>query len=71
MRVDPIARGKLLEQRPVEIAGMAVIHVLDDSLMPQIGVSQPGGQPLVVAIARLVAEQQAEAFCQGEPGRFA
>ena len=38
--------AKLLEQRPVEIEGMTVIHVPDDGLVPQIGVSQPRGQPL-------------------------
>ena len=63
---------------------MALSAIAADGLVPQIGVSQPRGQPLVVAIAGLVAESQSlsrgdqaqlvelgEALRQGEPGRFA
>jgi hypothetical protein len=60
--VDPIAGDKALEQRPVEIADNAVVDILDGGLVPQLGVSQPRGQALVVAVAALAVEQQAEAF---------
>jgi hypothetical protein len=66
MGVDPIAGDEALEQRPVEIAGDAVVDILDGGLMPQLGVSQPCGQTLVVAIAALAVEQQAEAFGDGK-----
>jgi hypothetical protein len=39
--VDPLAAGKLLEQRAVEAARRAVVDVLDGYLMTQPGVAKP------------------------------
>jgi hypothetical protein len=63
--VDPIAGDETLEQRPVEIAGNPVVDILDGGLVAELGVSQPCGQALVVAIAALAIEQQAEASAMG------
>ena len=49
VRVDPVAGDELLEQRAVEAARRAIVDVLDDGLLAQAGVPQPGVQPLVVA----------------------
>ena len=69
--VDPVAVGELLEQRAIEAARGAVIDILDDGLMAQPGIAQPGEQALVAAIADLAIEQQAEPFGMGERRGFA
>ena len=50
VRVDPFAAGEPVEQRPVEAAWRPVIDVLDDGVVAQSGIAQPGGKTLVVAM---------------------
>ena len=58
VRVDPCAAGELLEQGPFETARRAIIDVLDDGLLAQPSIAQPGGQALVAAMGDLAVEQQ-------------
>ena len=47
VRVDPLAAGELVEQRPIKAARGAVIDILDDGMVAQPGIAQPGGKTLV------------------------
>ena len=58
VRVDPCAAGELLEQGPFETARRAIIDVLDDGLLAQPSIAQPGGQALVAAMGDLAVEEQ-------------
>ena len=60
VRVDPCAAGELLEQGPFETARRAIIDILDDGLLAQPSIAQPGGQALVAAMRGLVIEEQAQ-----------
>ena len=71
VRVDPLAVGELVEQGAVEAARGAVIDVLDDGLLAQPGIAQPGGEPLVAAMGDLAIEQQTEPVGMGERCGFA
>src|SRR4051794_39511462 len=64
--VDPLAAGKLVEQRPIEAAWRPVIDILDDGMVTQSGVAQPGGKALVAAVGDLAIEQQAKPIGMGE-----
>ena len=57
---------QLLKQCAVEAARGPVIDVLDDGLVTQPGIAQPGGQALVVAMGDLTIDQQAEPFGMGK-----
>ena len=65
VRVDPLAVGELVEQRPIEAARGPVIDVLDDGVVAQSGIAQPGGNALVAAMSDLAVDQQAEPIGMG------
>ena len=67
--LDPVPAGERLEQGAIEAACGAVVDVLDDGVVAQPGIAQPGLEPPVVAIGGLAVEQQAEPFGMGEVGR--
>ena len=71
VRVDPFAADELVEQRAVEAARGTVIDVLDDGLLAQPGIAQPGGEPLVAAMGDLAIEEQAKPFGVGQARAFA
>jgi hypothetical protein len=70
VHVDPLAIDDLLEQSAVEAAWRPVIDVLDAGRLAQYGISQPGGKPLVAAMAELAIEQEAEPVGMSERGGF-
>jgi hypothetical protein len=47
-----------VEQGAVEAARGAVVDVLDDGVLAQPGIAQPGGQALIAAMRDLAIEQQ-------------
>ena len=69
VRVDPVASNEFLEERAVETARGAVIDILDQRLLAQLGMAQPGGEFLVAAIGHLPAEQQGQPFRVGRVRR--
>jgi len=58
VRIDPRTIGELVEQGAVEAARGAVVDVLDDGVLAQPGIAQPGRQALVAAMRDLAVEQQ-------------
>ena len=56
VRIDPLAAGELVEQSAIETARGAVIDVLDDGVMAQLGIAQAGGQTLVAAMGDLAID---------------
>ena len=70
VRVDPLAAGELVEQGAIEAARGAVIDILDDGMVAQPGIAQPGGQALVAAMRHLAIDQQAEPIGMGEAWRL-
>jgi hypothetical protein len=50
VRVDPLAAGELVEQRSIEAAPGAVIDILDDGMVAQSGIAQPGRKALVATM---------------------
>ncbi len=66
MRVDPLAAGELVEQRTIEAARGTVIDVLDDGVVAQSGIAQPGGKTLVALMSDLAIDQQAEPIGMGK-----
>ena len=66
MGADPIAGDQRLEHRPVELARMLVVDILDHGLMPQISVFKPSFQPLITPLTCLSVQKQAEPFGQAE-----
>ena len=62
MRIDPGARGKLLEEGAIEAARDAIIDIFDRGLMAQPGIAQAEAQPPIAPIAGLLVEQQGEPF---------
>ena len=71
MRVDPLAAGELVEQRAIKAARSAVIDILDDGVVAQPGIAQPGGQALVAAMGNLAIDEQAEPIGMGQGCAFA
>lgn len=71
VRVDPLAVDELVEQGAVEAAWGSVIDVLDDSMMAQPGITQPGGKALVATIANFAIDEQAEPIGMAEGRSFA
>jgi hypothetical protein len=65
--LEPIAFAKLVEQRPVETAGAAVIDILKTGLMFQRRVSQPRRKTLLLSGCHFTIEQEAEPFGMAEP----
>ena len=61
-----LAGDQRLKQCAVEAARGPVIDVLDDGLVTQPGVAQPGGQALVAAMGDLTIDQQAEPVGMGK-----
>ena len=66
MRVDPLAAGELVEQRAVKPARDTVIDVLDDGMMAQPGIAQPGGKALVAAMGNLAIDEETEPIGMGQ-----
>jgi hypothetical protein len=64
--VDPFTTGELLKQRPIEAARRAVIDILDDSVVAQSGIAQPGGKAPVPAMGDLAIDQQTEPIGMGQ-----
>ena len=71
VRVDPLAIGELMEQRPIEAARGAVIDVLDDGVVTQPGIAQAGGEALVAAMGDLAIDEETEPIDMGEGCAFA
>ena len=65
MRIDPFAAGELLEQPAIEAARGAVIDILDDGVVAQPGIAQPGREALVAAMGHLAIDEQAEPIGMG------
>jgi hypothetical protein len=59
VRVDPLAAGELVEQRPIKAAQSAVIDILDDGVVAQSGMAQPGGEALVAAMRHVAIDREA------------
>ena len=57
MRIDPLAAGELVEQPTIEAARGTIIDVLDDGLMAQSGMAQPGGEAFVAAMGDLAIDE--------------
>ena len=57
VRVDPLAGGEFVKQRPIQAAMNSIVDVLDDGLMAQSGIAQPSGETLVAAIGDLAIDQ--------------
>ena len=60
--------ASLWNSAAIEAARGPVIDVLDDGLVAQPGVTQPGGQALVAAMGDLTIDQQAEPIGMGPIG---
>ena len=71
MRVDPFAGGKFVKQCAIEAARGTVIDVLDDGVVAQSGIAQPGGKALVAAMGDLAIDEQAEPIGMGQGCAFA
>jgi hypothetical protein len=71
VRVDPLAAGELVEQRPIEAARCAVINILDDGVMAQSGIAQAGGETFVTAMGDLAIDEQPEPIGMAEGRGFA
>ena len=67
MRIDPLAAGEFVEQRPIETAMNSVIDVLDDGIVAQSGIAQPSRETLVPAMGDLALDEQAKPIGMGEP----
>lgn len=67
MGIDPVAGDQLDEQGPVEAAVGAIVDILGDCLMAQLGEAQAGCKLAVVAPAPFPVEQQRQLFCMREP----
>ena len=70
MRVDPLAAGELVEQPAIEAARGPVIDVLDDGLVAQSGIAQPGGEAFVATMGYLAIDEQTEPVGVGEGCAF-
>ena len=68
--VDLVAGDELLEQQAIEAARGAVIDILDQRLLAQPGIAQPGGEFPVVPIGHLPIEQKRQPFRMGERRRL-
>ena len=66
-RIDPLAAGEFVEQRPIETAMNSVIDVLDDGIVAQSGIAQPSRETLVPAMGDLALDEQAKPIGMGEP----
>jgi len=62
---DPLAARQLLEQRAIEAAGSAMVHVFRGGLLAQPGEPQPCRQPLAVAFQRLALDQRLSKWIAG------
>ena len=71
VHVDPVAGDELLEERAIEAARGAVVDVLDQRLLAQLGMAQPGGEFFVVPVGHLPVEQEGQPFRVGERRRLA
>jgi hypothetical protein len=60
MLTDPLARCKILKQRPVEVALGAIVDVLDDGRLSELGDLQTSGDATIVAVGRFPIDEQAE-----------
>ena len=58
--IDPLAAGEFVEQRAIETAMNSIIDVLDDGIVAQSGIAQPGREALVAAMGDLTIDEQAE-----------
>ena len=71
---DPLAAGQLVEQGAIEAARGSVIDVLDDGVVGQSGIAQPGGRTFVAAMGDLAVDEQAEPIgvpeCRAFAGSF-
>ena len=65
MGVDPFAAGELVEQPTIEAARGAVIDILDDGVVAQLGLAQPGGEALVAAIGNFAIDAAGRANRHG------
>lgn len=66
MRIDPRAAGELVEQPAIEAARGPVIDVLDDGVVAQSGITQPGGEAFVATMGDLAIDEQTEPVGVGE-----
>ncbi len=66
VHADPIADHELLEELAIEAARGAVIDVLDQRLLAQPGIAEPGGEFLVVPVGHFPVEQESQPFRMGE-----
>ena len=64
MRIDPLAGGEVVEQRAIEAAVNS--DVLDDGIVAQSGIAQPGREALVAAMGDLMIDEQTEPIGMGE-----
>ena len=66
VRVDPLAGGEFVKQRPIQAAMNSIVDVLDDGIVAQSGVAQPSREALVAAMGDLTIDQQAEPIGMGK-----
>lgn len=66
VRVDPFAGSEFMEQRAIEAAVNSVIDILDDGIVAQSGIAQPGREALVAAMGDLTIDEQTEPIGMGE-----
>ena len=60
--LDPVALGQRLDQRPVEPARAAIIHVLHGGLLARSGGPQPWSKALVLTQGGLAVQQKRQPF---------
>jgi len=70
MRVDPLATGELVEQSAIKAARGPVIDVLDDGVVTQSSIAQPGGQAFVATVGYLAIDEQTKPVGVGEGCAF-
>ena len=65
VRVDPLAGGEFVEQRPIEAAMNSIIDVFDDGIVAQSGIAQPSREALVAAMGDLTIDAASRANRHG------
>jgi hypothetical protein len=60
MLTDPLAGCKILKQRAVEVALGAIVDVLDDRRLPELGNLQTPCDATIVAVGRFTIDEQPE-----------
>ena len=60
-----------MEQPAIEATRCAAIDILDDGMVAQSGIAQPGGKALVAAMGHLAIDEEAEPIGMGERRAFA